>query len=215
MTRDAGGDGSGLRLVARALQVGLVGLVAYGVAVGSPALVANASLALGITLLPVLIEWRYGHRIDDRLVVWITIAAAVHAAGSLGPYDVQSGPLAWYDQAAHAISASFVAGVGYALVVALDRHSTRIQFPDSFRVVFTLCLILAFGVAWEIVEFAVGGLGELLGGGEALVQYGMDDTVLDLVFNTLAAALVALWGTEYFGGIAALVNGRLSRSGRP
>ena len=140
----------------------------------------------------------------------IAVAALVHAAGFLGLYQVQSGVLSLYDQVAHAISASFVAGVAYALLVALDRRSTRIRFPDEFRWVLTLTFVLAFGVAWEILEFAVGGLAATVVGAEVLVQYGTDDIVYDLVFNTLAGALVVLWGTKYFADVATVLSRRLS-----
>lgn len=185
-------------LLARGLQVLLLVLIGYGAVVGSWGLVVNGLLAVPVVLVPDLLEWRYDYHVDSRVSLWITIAAGVHAVGFLGPYSVQSGLLGWYDRVAHSISAGFVAGVGYALIVALDRGSARIEFPEEFRFVFTLCFILAFGVAWELVEFAAGGLATILGMEAALVQYGLDDIVYDLLFNTLAAAVVALLGTHYF-----------------
>lgn len=206
---DTAGIDSPSGFLMRVLQLALFGLIGYGAVVRNWGLVVNGLLALPIVFFPTFLEWRYGHDVDPRLSIWITVAAVVHAAGFLGPYDAQSGPLSWYDQAAHAISASFVAGIGYALIVALDQRSTRIRFPDEFRFVFTLCFILAFGVAWEIVEFGVGGLASMVGSDAALVQYGLDDIVFDLAFNTLAAAVVALFGTHYFRDITSVVSGRV------
>lgn len=210
MTFVDGMGGSSLHLrVARWFQLVLVGLIGYGAIAGHTGLLVNGVLALPVVFLPALLEWRYDHTVDPRLSVWITVAAVIHVAGFLGPYEVQSGLWSWYDQVAHAVSASFVAGVGYALIVALDRSSTRVSFPDEFRFVFTLCFILAFGVAWEIVEFAAGGLASMIGGQSALVQYGIDDTVFDLAFNTLAAVLVALRGTGYFRDITTIFSHRI------
>jgi hypothetical protein len=198
-----------LAALRRLLQAGLVGLVAYGILVGNGGLSANAILALGVTAVPDLLRWRWDFDMDERLALWIAIAAAFHSAGSLGAYGAQRGILTWYDQIAHVISASFVAGVGYAVVDALDRSSDTVSFPREFRFVFTLAFILAFGVAWEIAEFGSGALTSSLTGTEILVQYGVSDVVSDLTFNTLAAAVVVLWGTDYFRGVSATLSRRV------
>lgn len=205
-------DRSAFTRLAQGLQLVLVGLIGYGAVIGNGGLVVNGLLALPFVFLPRILEWRYDHPVDPRVSVWITAAALFHAIGFLGFYSVQSGPLSWYDQFAHALTGSFVAGVSYALIVALDESSTRIQFPKEFRFVFTLCLILAFGVAWELLEFGAGGLASMMGSKSALVQYGIDDIVLDLTFNTLAAVVVALWGTQYFRDLTAIAVRRAPRT---
>lgn len=202
-------------LVTRAFQVGLLGLVGYGAVTGAIGLAVNGVLSLAVTFVPALLARRYDHEFDPRLSLWITVAASVHAAGFLGPYDAQSGLLAWYDQVAHMISGAFVAGIGYALVEALDRGSDSIDFPEEFRFVFVIVFILAFGVLWEIGEFAGGAVGTAVSGTEILVQYGIRDIVSDLVFNTIAASAVALWGTGYFDDFAAVFTGRLSGGDNP
>lgn len=198
-----------LELVARGMQLGLAALVGYGALVGNNGLLVNGVLALVVTFVPPVLEWRYDHEVDPRLDVWIAFAALVHGIGFLGLYDVQSGPLSWFDQVAHAISASFVAGVGYALIVALDRSSSRVRFPDEFRFVFTVLFVAAFGVGWEILEFAVSGLASAIGGRSVLIQYGKDDIVFDIVFNTIAGVLVGLWGTRYFSDLTAIFARRV------
>jgi hypothetical protein len=70
--------------------------------------------------------------------------------------------------------------------------------------------ILAFGVLWEIAEFAGGAVGKALTSQEVLVQYGIGDIVSDLVFNTIAAVVVAIWGTGYFEDVAAILTERVS-----
>lgn len=191
------------------LRTLLGAMIVTGAVLGQAGPLVNSALALGVTMLPLAIHRRYGHRLDPRLTLWIAVAATVHAVGAFGPYDIHSGPWQWYDTVAHVISAAFIAGVGYAIVAALDRGSSRFQFPPEFRFVVILVFILAVGVAWEIVEFAVGGLATAITGEEVLIQYGIDDTVFDLAFNAVAAAIVAIWGTEYFRGVATFLTGRL------
>jgi hypothetical protein len=69
---------------------------------------------------------------------------------------------------------------------------------------------MAVGVGWEIAEFTIGIVASLLVDKEILVQYGVDDIVNDLLFNTLAAAVVAGWGTHYFSGLSRLFARLLS-----
>lgn len=52
--------------------------------------------------------------------------------------------------------------------------------------------VLAAGIFWEVLEFALGGL---------VTVYGIDDIVTDLLFNGVGAILVALWGTGRVDGL--------------
>ncbi len=62
---------------------------------------------------------------------------------------------------------------------------------------FTIVFVLAMGVVWELLEFAVDQGALLLGMEPILAQHGIDDTIVDMVFNTLGAIIVATWGTVY------------------
>jgi len=180
---------------------------------GRLTVVTNGLLALAVTGVPAVVDWYYAHETDPRLLLWIVLAALLHVAGFLGAYSVQTGLLSWYDQVAHMVSAALIAGVGYAILVALDRRSRRNRFPGSFRFVFTVALVMAVGVSWEILEFGAGTVAGLLGADEVLVQYGTDDIVFDLTFNTLAGVLVAVWGTGYFTGLTSLFRRHWPGSG--
>lgn len=203
-------DASPFTLLTRGLQLLLAGLAAYGALRGRPTLLVNAVLSLAVTFVPAGLSRGYGHRTDPRLRLWIALAAAIHTVGFMGFYGTQSGVLTLYDQGAHAVSAALVAGVAYAVLAAVDRTSDGIRLPDGFRVVFTLCLVMAVGVGWEIAEFTVGIVASLLVDEEILVQYGVSDIVSDLLFNTLAGAVVAVWGTQYFRGLSQLFTRVLS-----
>ena len=201
--RDALGlTDSSLWLAVRAMQVLLVGVAGYALVTFDLGLLANAVLPLLVSFTPEFVEWRYGHTMGGGLALWIATAAFLHTVGALGPYQ----SVGWYDQVTHTLSATLVAGVGYALVEALDESSDAVDFPSEFRFVFIVLFVVAFGVVWEIAEFASGGLASLVGGQAVLAQYGMRDIVLDLVFNSLGAVAVALWGTGYFDGLATVLS---------
>ncbi|WP_132057312.1 hypothetical protein [Halorussus amylolyticus] len=183
--------------VVRALQVVLVGIVAYAAYRGEVGLVINAGIPLGVTFLPALLERDTHISMAPGLVLWITAAVFLHAVGALGVY--QSVPM--YDQVAHALSSSVVAGVGYATVRAFDRHSEAVTFPSAFVFVFVLLFVMAFGVLWEIIEFGTGLASGVLGGEAVLAQYGMSDIIYDLVYNQVGAVVVAAWGHTRLSGV--------------
>ena len=191
-------DDSSLRYVVYGMQAALVLATAYAVVRAESTLVVNTGVPLALAALPTLVRWRYGRAFGAGLALWIATAATLHAAGALGLYAW----FGWYDQVTHTVSASLVAGVGYAVVRALERYSSAIEFPPRFRVLLVVVFVLGIGVAWEILEFASGGLAALVGGEPVLAQYGLRDIALDLVFDGVGALLVALWGTTYFDGVA-------------
>ena len=147
-------------------------------------MVVTVGIALGVTLLPALLRREYGYSMDEGLLLWITVAMILHIAGALGLY----GQYQWYDEVTHAVSATLIAGVGYASFRALELHYDDIDVTSEFRAVFSVVFVLAAGILWKVLEFALGGL---------VTVYGIDDIVTDLIFNAVGAVVVAVWGTEY------------------
>jgi hypothetical protein len=205
----AGGGASSLgdlamRALTRTLQLVLLGLIAYTVVVGDAGQLANVSVMLAITLVPDAA--RIGWGVPRLSFVAFLLAAApfLHAVGALGPYETVPA----FDQVAHAVSAALVAGLGYAVVGAIDADYDDVTVPPKLRAAFVVIFATAFGVGWEILEFGSGLLATVVGGEPLLAQYGPSDVVLDLLFNAVAALLVALWGTTYFDGLRRLARRR-------
>jgi hypothetical protein len=193
------------RQAAYLMELGLVGIVFVGLDRGNTGIVVNAGIALAITQLPPLLERDYGFTMDPALVLWITSAVFLHAVGTLGPYR----NIWWWDHLTHALSSSLVAGVGYAFVRAIDEHVPDVRFPPTFTFAYILLVVLAFGVLWELLEFFIAGVGSLAGVGTVLTQYGLQDTMLDLVFNTLGGVVVAVWGTAYLTDVSGVIARQL------
>jgi hypothetical protein len=197
-------DATTQRRLSRAMQVVLVGLVFIGLDRGNVGIVANSAIALGVTYLPATLERDYHIPMDAGLTLWITTAVFLHALGTVGLPGSQFSfyqTVWWWDHLTHALSASVVAAAGYATVRAIDLHTEQVYLPPQFTFVFILLFVVAFGVLWEVLEFAVGGLASLLGGDAILTQYGLEDTLLDLVFDIVGGVLVAIWGTAYLGDV--------------
>lgn len=195
---DLPGDEHQHEVAVRAMQAVLAGVTLFAAVRLDATLFANAAIPLAITLLPAVLRRQYDYVMDTGLVVWLTLASTLHAAGAVGLYQW----FGWYDSVTHALSASLVAGVGYAVARAVERHSRAVTFNRGFRATFVVLFVLAVGVAWEILEFASGGLASVVGGEAVLAQYGTSDVVNDLLFNAAGAVVVAGWSSAHFEGVA-------------
>jgi hypothetical protein len=200
------------RQATRAMELSLVAILVVGLLRVNLGIVINAAIALLVTFVPAVLERDYDIPLDAGLTLWITLAVFLHAVGTLGPYvDVW-----WYDHLTHTMSASLVAAVGYSTVRALDEHHSDIVLPPRFMFVFILLFVLAFGVFWEVIEFALGGLASVFGGKAVLTQFGVDDTMLDLLFNMAGGVITAVWGTAHLTDVVGALSDRLrARDGSP
>ena len=67
-------------------------------------------------------------------------------------------------------------------------------------------MVLAFGVIWELFEFGLDLAAQSTGITMPLSQHGIDDTVRDMMFNTLGAIVVATFGQAHLTGVAETVR---------
>lgn len=187
------------------MQLILAGIVAFGVLTGEPKSIINGSVGLVITFLPALLERNYNLPLDPWLALWITVAIFLHTVGSAGLY----GQIPWWDSLTHAMSASLVAAAGYTTARAIDLHTDEIVLPHRFAFVYILVIVLAFGVLWELFEYGLDVLSLATDITMPLAQHGLDDTVRDLMFNSLGAIVVAVFGQAHLLEVADLVRERI------
>ncbi|AGB32085.1 hypothetical protein C488_07872 [Natrinema pellirubrum DSM 15624] len=193
------------------MEIGLIGMLFIGIERGNGGIVINTGVALLVTQLPPLLERDYEIPMDPRLTLWITTAVFLHAFGTVGLPGATAtlySQIWWWDHLTHALSASLVAGVGYATVRAFDEHAQGVHLPQRFIAVFILLFVIAFGVLWEILEFAIALAAEALGTRAVLTQYGLEDTMLDFVFNSIGALIVATWGGAYLSNVTSAIRER-------
>lgn len=202
------------QLLTRLMEYVLVGLFFIGLDRRNVGIVVNSGVALAVVQLPPWLERDFDIPMNPLLTLWITAAAFLHALGTVGIPGTALGSLYqnvwWWDHLTHALSSSVVAAAGYATVRAIDRHSDLVYLPPRFVFVFILCFTVAFGVAWEVIEFTIGGVSASLGG-SVLTQYGLEDTMMDLLFDVVGGLLVAVWGTAYLSDVAGALSDRMSR----
>ncbi|WP_266078181.1 hypothetical protein [Haladaptatus caseinilyticus] len=198
----------------RVMQIGLVGILVAGIWQGNTGIIVNAFLGLVVTQLPALLKRDYGITMDVGLVLWITTAMFLHAFGTLqipGIIDLSAyKSVWWWDHMTHALSSSLVAAAAYATARAIDEYTDGLNLTPRFMFIYLLVFVMAFGVVWELIEFLTAEIGRLLDIGKILTQYGLDDTVLDLFYNTMGALIVAIWGTAYLSGVSKQLSETLS-----
>lgn len=188
------------------LQAAMVGILVAGLVTGNAGVIVNAGIGLLVTFLPAYLERNYTFTMHVGIVLWITVAMFLHAFGTLplpmldflSPYSATW----WWDHMTHALSSSLVAGVAYATVVALDEHSEFVHMPPAFLFGFMLMFVLAFGVVWELLEFYISVVATLVGTETVLTQYGLEDTVLDMFYNSIGGLLVAIFGSAHLSGVS-------------
>lgn len=200
------------------MEVVLIGLFFIGLERRNLGIIVNTGIALGVTQIVPLLERDHNIPMDAGLTLWITAAVFLHALGTVG---LPGGELSFYrsvpgwDHLTHVLSSSVVAAVGYATTLALDRHVDGIDLPPKFMFAFILLFVMAFGVFWEVIEFGLAGLAALAGTDTVLTQYGLRDTMFDLIFDLLGGVIVAVWGTAYLTNLVQALTLRLEqRSGR-
>jgi hypothetical protein len=206
------------RRLSRAMQSMLVGFAGVGLYEGNPGIVVNAVIGFGVTQLPALLERDYQIPMDPALTLWITVAVFLHSLGTAGlPGSTVNlyRSVWWWDHLTHTLSSSVVAGAGYATARAIELHSDGVSLPERFMFVFILLFVLAFGVFWEVIEFGVAGLASLSGTRSVLTQYGLDDTMLDLLFDTLGGVVVAVWGTAHLTDLVGALSDRFGDANAP
>lgn len=199
------------RRATRAMELSLVGLLFVGIERGNPGIIVNTVVALGVFQLPAVLERDYEMPMDARLTLWISAAAFLHALGTVGVpgmgWTFYKG-LGWWDHMTHSLSASVVAAAGYATVRAVDIHSEDVYVPPRFASVIILIFVLAFGVLWELLEFGIAVAAEEVGTATVLTQFGAEDTLKDLTFNTMGGLVVAIWGGIYLSDLSSAISQR-------
>ncbi|MFD1513859.1 hypothetical protein [Halomarina rubra] len=196
------------RAVSRLLQLAIALLLVVGVVTANLGIVVNAVVALAVTFLPAVLDRDYSLNLNPKLTLWLTLAVFLHTVGMTGLYrDVW-----WWDHVTHTLSASVVAATGYAAVSALDEYSDAVRFTDEFLFVFILLFTVGLGVFWEVLEFVARELADVVGADPVLVQYGLADTVVDLVFDMVGAVLLALFGTNELSDLVDDLTERYERA---
>jgi uncharacterized membrane protein YeaQ/YmgE (transglycosylase-associated protein family) len=171
------------KAVERSIRYGIVAVFIIGVRQRNPGAVMNAVFAFVGTCVPAMIERAFAIEFRPWQRLYVATAMFLHAIGMLGPYDDIRG----WDHVTHTLSASILGGATFV--------SAKRRGKDPLPLV--LGSVTTLGVLWELIEYLIHAAANRLGMEPILVFYSRKDTVLDLVFNLVGAALVLLFGDRY------------------
>ena len=167
------------------------GLVAFFVLNDwSVALIAVATLALAFS--PYLFAKRLGVQLPIPFLMLTSLFAfaSIFLGEVLNFYE----RVWWWDLFLHLISGTGVGLIGFLLVFILfagDRYAAPSYAICGMAFVFAV----AIGTFWELLEY---GMDQIFG--TTMQKTGQDDTMSDLLMNTLGASLGALFGYFYLLG---------------
>ena len=177
-------------LANRVVQAGIGAALLAGVRRRDPIVVVNGVVSFAFAALPRFAESRYGVRVQPWQRLWVSVAALVHALGMLGPYD----RVWWWDHLAHTLSGAVVAGATDVVLRAETGDGGPGPNGGRFRPAVVAGTTLAFGVFWELLEYAIHAAANRLGFDPLLVHYGRLDALADLLFDLVGAGLVIRFG---------------------
>ncbi len=107
----------------------------------------------------------------------------------------------WWDAALHT-SSGFILGFVAFLILYIMVKDNRLQASKLFVGLAIVSFAVAMGALWEIFEFAVDGLA----GGD-LQKGSLQDTMWDLVVDSIGAVIIAVIGAQkIFGNNQGLVS---------
>jgi len=119
----------------------------------------------------------------------------------------------WWDIAMHASSAVAFGLVGFVLVFIMFQGD-RFAAPPIAMAFFAFCFAMTIGALWEVFEF---GMDQTFG--MNMQKSGLNDTMGDLIVNTLGAVIGAASGFAYLkgqarGGVQQMIDEFVQRNPR-
>lgn len=145
-------------------------------------------LTLLVMLLPSMAEKKF--KLDFPSEFEIVVILFIYAALFLGESNLFYDRFWWWDTMLHSSSGLILGNIGYALVSYLNGSSTvKINLSPLFVALFSFCFALSIGALWEIYEFSMDSFF-----GFNMQRTGLDDTMKDLILDTLGALLFSVLG---------------------
>ena len=145
-------------------------------------------LILLVMLLPSIIEKQF--KLDIPGEFEITLILYIFGALFLGSQQQFYDHFWWWDKMLHGFSGLILGNVGFLIVHYLS-SSTKINITLSpiFVAIFSFCFAVTMGVIWEIYEYSMDTFF-----GFYMQRSSLDDTMTDLILDTIGAFIFAVLG---------------------
>jgi len=147
----------------------------------------GAGFGLFLTFVPMILERNYHIALPWILEFLIVFALFLHIGGGvLSMYYT----IPLYDKFAHFVSSFLVAFVSFTAIYILDEYWDGLHMDRRAMAFVVIVATMAFGVVWEFIEW---GSDLVFGTHE---QWGLTDTMTDLLVDTIGGVLMALFGVN-------------------
>jgi uncharacterized membrane protein YjdF len=145
-------------------------------------------LTLTAMLLPSIIEKRF--RLDIPSEFEIVLILFIYGAIFLGELHQFYDRVWWWDKMLHSFSGLILGNVGF-LIVSYLNSSTKmyIKLSPIFVAFFSFCFAVSMGAVWEIFEYLMDNFF-----GFFMQRGSLDDTMIDIILDTLGALIFAILG---------------------
>ncbi|OGQ55934.1 MAG: hypothetical protein A3J24_01145 [Deltaproteobacteria bacterium RIFCSPLOWO2_02_FULL_53_8] len=170
------------------MKLMMTGLIPYEIYKGEYLFVAGAVAAVGISLVPSIVEKNYRVTLPFELDMLITLSLFLHTFLGEGLDFYQR--FAHWDKFLHLYGGLVVAVLGFVIVYTLH-YTRKVRLSIPLIGLFTVIFALAVGALWEIGEFALDN---------AFARHTQDDlpdTMWDLIDDLIGGTIAAVLGMLY------------------
>jgi hypothetical protein len=141
------------------------------------------SFALFLTLVPTILERDFMIKLPLIFDIAITVSIFLHV---IGGYEDFYDYVPFYDHFTHFVSAATISLIGVTLLYDLAFYVRIVKLPPLGFGIFTVLFAMSMGVVWEFLEW---GFDLMVG---TTLQRGLYDTMLDLLFDTVAGIVIGI-----------------------
>jgi uncharacterized membrane protein YjdF len=168
--------------------------VLFSIVTGNFFVSVAGTIALFLTFIPYFFGRETHLIIPWEVTFLIALTLYLHIAGySQGWYESL---YPYYDKIAHLVSSITIAMIGFLLVLILHRFG-NMRCSRTMIFFFIVIFTMALGSIWEILEYTID---QVFGNRlhfNTMLQHGLDDTMIDLIFDLIGGLIVAAFGTWY------------------
>lgn len=145
-------------------------------------------LTLFVMMIPSIIEKRFNLDIPGEFE--IVLILFIYGALFLGEQQQFYDRFWWWDKMLHGFSGLILGNIGFLIVSYLNSsHKMKMQLSPVFVAFFSFCFAVAMGAIWEIYEYSMDKLF-----GFYMQRNSLDDTMWDLILDTIGALVFAILG---------------------
>jgi VanZ family protein len=128
--------------------------------------------AMGIALIPVVVEWGLSIRLTPGVKSVVALALLVHMAGGINRWYWKFAP--YYDKLAHVIAALALGMAVLSLFLILNTRGVPVRPP--LIIAWIIIVVILFGALWEIGEYSI----------DLLVRSSYNNGVMDSIYDTIS-----------------------------